>query len=214
CRVLVIAEPTQAFSPPEIAALKAYVDGGGRLLVMLGPVFGRDADAFARVGLEGFAASTGVRIGDNLVVDPSRASDVEGPSVWAAGPTSYRPQPLTTRFGGRLTYWPRTREVAPLDRPVPGLTVTTLVQTSPEGWGETDMPTIGGEQDLSCDPARDQKVPVSVAVAVERGAPHPTRMVFLGTGRLVMNVRLGGLMLRDYDADFVVSAIAWLADRE
>ena len=29
-----------------------------------------------------------------------------------------------------------------------------------------------------------------------------------------MNVRLAGLMLRDYDADFVMSAIAWLSDRD
>ena len=134
--------------------------------------------------------------------------------MWAAGPTSYRPHPLTTRFGGRLTYWPRTREVAPLDRPVPGLTVTTLVQTSPEGWGETDLATIRGEADLAFDGARDRKGPVSVAVAVERGGAHPTRLVFLGTGRLVMNYRLAGLMLRDYDADFVTSVISWLADRD
>jgi ABC-2 type transport system permease protein len=214
CRVLVVAEVTQAFSAVELAALKAYVDGGGRLLVMQGPVFGRDGATFAHVGLEDLAAGYGVRLGDNLVVDPSRASDVEGPSVWAAGPTNYRPHPLTTRFGGRLTYWPRTREIAPVETPVPGLVVATLVQTSPEGWGETDLPTIRGEEDLAFDPARDRKGPVSVAVAVERGGANPTRMVFLGTGRLVMNVRLGGLMLRDYDADFVTSAIAWLSDRE
>jgi ABC-type uncharacterized transport system involved in gliding motility auxiliary subunit len=181
---------------------------------MLGPVFGRDGAAFAHVGLEDFAAAYGVRVGDNLVVDPSRASDVEGPSVWAAGPTNYRPHPLTTRFGGRLTYWPRAREIAPSETPVPGVVVTTLVQSSPEGWGETDLPTIRGEEDLAFDPARDRKGPVSVAVAVERGGANLTRMVFLGTGRLVMNVRLGGLMLRDYDADFVASAIAWLSDRE
>ena len=29
-----------------------------------------------------------------------------------------------------------------------------------------------------------------------------------------MNYRLAGLMLRDYDADFVTSAISWLADRD
>jgi ABC-2 type transport system permease protein len=214
CRVVVVAEPTQAFSAAEVAALKAYADGGGRLLVMLGPAFGRDGTAFAHVGLEDLAASFGVRLADNLVVDPSRASDVEGPSVWAAGPTSYRPHPLTTRFGSRLTYWPRTREAAPRETVPPGLAVTTLVQTSPEGWGETDLPTIRGEADLSFDPARDRKGPVSVAVAVERGGPTPTRLVFLGTGRLVMNVRLAGLMLRDYDADFVTSAIAWLSDRD
>jgi ABC-2 type transport system permease protein len=214
CRVLVIAEPTQAFSPAEIAALRAFVDGGGRLLVMLGPVFARDGSAFAHVGLEDFAAGYGVRLGDNLVVDPARASDVEGPSVWAAGPTSYRPHPLTTRFGGRLTYWARTREAAPLDAPRSDLTVAPLVQTSPEGWAETDLATIRGEVDLTFDAGRDRKGPVSAAVAVERGGAHPTRLVFLGSGRLVMNYRLAGLMLRDYDADFVASAIAWLADRD
>jgi ABC-2 type transport system permease protein len=214
CRVLVVAEPAQALSPSELGALRSFVDGGGRLLVMLGPVFARGGTGFARVGLEALAAEFGVTIGDNLVVDPTRASDVEGPSVWAAGPTSYRPHPLTTRFGGRLTYWPRTREVAPLGRAVPGLTVTTLVQTSPEGWGETDLATIRGEADLAFDGTRDRKGPVSVAVAVERSGAHPTRLVFLGTGRLVMNYRLAGLMLRDYDADFVTSVISWLADRD
>ena len=29
-----------------------------------------------------------------------------------------------------------------------------------------------------------------------------------------MNYRLAGLMLRDYDADFVASVIAWLSDRD
>jgi ABC-2 type transport system permease protein len=215
CRVVVVAEPTQALSPPELAALRQFVDGGGRLLVMAGPVFARDGSAFAHVGLEGFAADYGVRLGDNLVVDPARASDVEGPSVWAAGPGNYRPHPLTARFGGRLTYWPRTREVAPApDATPPGLTVSTLVQTSPDGWGETDLATIRGEADLTFDAGRDRKGPVSVAVAVERGGAQPTRLVFLGTGRLVMNVRLAGLTLRDYDADFVMSAIAWLSERE
>jgi ABC-2 type transport system permease protein len=214
CRVLVIAEPTQALSPAEIAALRAFVDGGGRLLVMLGPVFARDGGAFAHVGLEDFAAGYGVRLGDNLVVDPDRASDVEGPSVWAAGPSSYRPHPLTTRFGGRLTYWARTREAAPLEARPPGLAVSALVQTSPGGWAETDLATIRGEADLTFDAGRDRKGPISAAVAVERGGPQPTRLVFLGTGRLVMNYRLSGLMLRDYDADFVASAIGWLADQD
>ena len=58
---------------------------------------------------------------------------------------------------------------------------------------------------------------MTVAVAVERaatGAAPATRLAFLGTGRLVMNYRLSGVTLRDYDADFVLSTIAWLADRD
>jgi hypothetical protein len=218
CRVMVVAEPTRAFSPPEIAAINSFVDGGGRLLVMTGPVFGPGGAAFAHTGLEGLAASYGVRLGDGLVVDPARASDVEGPSVWAAGPDSYGAHPITERLAGRLTFWPRTREAAPLEGPPPpGITVTPLVRTSSEGWGETDLPTIRGDADLAFDAGRDRKGPVVVAVAVARAATAATpatRLAFLGTGRLVMNYRLAGLTLRDYDADFVLSTIAWLVERD
>ncbi len=215
---MVVAEPTRAFSPPEIAALGTFVEGGGRLLAMVGPVFGPGGAAFAHVGLEPLAARYGVLLGDGLVVDPARASDVEGPSVWAAGPDSYGAHEITARLGGRLTFWPRTREAAPLaGAPPPGLTVTPLVHTSADGWAETDLATIRGDADLSFDAGRDRKGPVVVAVAVARAATPEvpaTRLVFLGTGRLVMNYRLAGLTLRDYDADFVLSAIAWLAERD
>ncbi|HSY40706.1 MAG TPA: Gldg family protein [Polyangia bacterium] len=219
CRVLVIAEPTRAFSQPEIAAVDSFVDAGGRLLVMTGPVFAAGGAAFAHVGLEALATRYGVTLDDNLVVDPSHASDVEGPSVWAAGRDSYLPHPITARFGGRLTFWPRTRQVAPapLRSAPPGLTVTPLVRTSADGWGETDLPTIRGDADLTFDAAVDRHGPVTVAVAVERAASAAapaTRLAFLGTGRLVMNYRLSGVTLRDYDADFVLSTIAWLADRD
>src|SRR4029078_10686579 len=76
CRVVVAAEPQQALPAAEHAAPRAFADGGGRVLVMLGPVFTRDASGFAQVGLEAFAAGFGVRLGENLVVEPARASDV------------------------------------------------------------------------------------------------------------------------------------------
>jgi ABC-type transport system involved in cytochrome c biogenesis permease component len=229
CRVLVLAEPKQAYEPVEVAALAQFVEGGGRLLAMLGPMFSADGAGFTRVGLEAFAARYGVRLGANLVVDPGAGSDVEGPSVWAAGAESYGPHPISARLGGRLTFWPRAREVAVAETPPVGLTVSALVRSSAGGWGETDLATIRGEADLKFDPARDRQGPVTVAVAVDRppavsvapivGSSGPsglpaTRLVFLGSGRLVMNYRLAGVTLRDYDADFVLGAVAWLSDRE
>jgi len=218
CLVLVLAEPTRAYSPPEVAALIQFVDSGGRLLTMLGPAFAVGGRGFAHLGLEELAARYGVRLVDDLVVDPAHGSDVEGPSVWAAGPESYRPHPITARLGGRLTFWPRAREVTPLDAAPAGLTLSPLVHSSVQGWGETDLPTIRGESDLKLDEGRDRKGPVTVAVAVERAgrssAASATRLVFLGTGRLVMNYRLAGVTLRDYDADFVLGAVAWLSERE
>jgi hypothetical protein len=97
------------------------------------------------------------------------------------------------------------------------VSVTPLVRTSAEGWGETDLATIRGEADLAFDACCDRKGPVPVAVAVTRAATPTapeTRLVFLGSGRLVMNYRLAGVTLRDYDADFVLSAIGWLVDRD
>ncbi|HVT10315.1 MAG TPA: DUF4350 domain-containing protein [Polyangia bacterium] len=214
CGVLVLAEPTSAFSPAETRALDLFVGAGGGVLAMVGPVFAAGGAGFAHVGLEDWAARYGVRLGDDLVVDPAHASDVEGPSVWAAGADNYGRHPITDRLGGRLTFWPRTREVARLDPPAPGWIVTPLVSTSPEGWGETDLPTIRGDADLTFDAGRDRKGPVTVAVAVESAAPPVRRVVVLGTGRLVMNVRLSGVTLRDYDMDFVLSSLAWLSGRE
>jgi ABC-2 type transport system permease protein len=215
CQLLVIAEPARAFSDAELAALGRFVSGGGRLLVMAGPLFTPDGRSFAHTGLEAFAARLGVTLGESLVVDPARASDVEGPSVWAAGAGNYLPHPITARMGGRLTFWPRTREVAPIAGVASaGLHPSPLVRTTAEGWGETDLATIRGDADLAFDPARDRRGPVTVAVAVERAGPPPARLVFLGSGRLVMNYRLTGLTLRDYDADFVAAAVAWLLGRD
>jgi ABC-2 type transport system permease protein len=217
CRVLVVAEPQVAYSDAELAAIDAFLGRGGRLLAMVGPVFNHDATGFAHVGIEALAARWGVRLGDNVVVDPPHASEVEGPSVWTAGPDNYAPHPITARLAGRVTTWPRTREVTPAGAeaaPAParaGLEVKPLVRSSAEGWGETDLATIRGEVDLTFDPGRDVRGPVNVGVAV---ASPGARLVILGSGRLVMNGRLSGLMLRDYDSDLVLSSLAWLSDRE
>jgi ABC-2 type transport system permease protein len=214
CQALVIAEPTRAFAPTEIAALTAFVESGGRLLAMVGPVFAAGGDRFAPLGLEGFAARYGVQLAENLVVDPARASDVEGPSVWTADPEGAPPHAITSGLGGP-TVWPRARQVAPASDLAPGLLVSPLVRSSAAGWGETDLRTIRGEADLTFESARDRRGPITVAVAVERAANRQrreSRLVFLGTGRLVMNYRLAGLPPRDHDAELVRAAIVWLVD--
>jgi hypothetical protein len=182
----------------------------------LGPVFVAGGDRFAPLGLEAFAARYGVRLGENLVVDPAGASEVEGPSVWAAGPEGYRPHAITDALRSQPTIWPRTREVAPAGELPVGLSMSPLVQSSAAGWGETDLRTIRGDADLAFDGARDRRGPVTVAVAVERAGSRrwpDSRLVFLGTGRLVMNYRLAGLAPRDHDPELVRAALAWLVAR-
>jgi hypothetical protein len=142
---------------------------------------------------------------------------------------------VLTRLAGRATIWPRARQVQvlPAEAARAGAAAVRgrdLVRTSDGGWGETDMATIRGDADLVFDAGRDVKGPVSIAAAVAApatpGAASATpgadetrrspesRLVVLGTGRLIMNYRLAGSLVRDYDRDFMLSVLAWLADRE
>ena len=182
---------------------------------MLGPVFGRDGAAFAHVGLEAFAAGYGVRVGDNLVVDPSRASDVEGPSVWAAGPDELPAAPahdalrraadlLAAHARGRAardaacpaSRSPRWSRPAPKD----GARPTCRRSAARRTWRSTRR-AIARARSASRSPSSAGGATSDAAgVPRHRAAGH--------------ELRLGGLMLRDYDADFVASAIAWLSDRE
>ena len=84
------------------------------------------------------------------------------------------------------------------------------------------MATIRGDADLVFDAGRDVKGPVRRRPSRRRPRPATpgsetrpdTRLVVLGTGRLIMNYRLAGSLVRDYDRDFMLSVLAWLADRE
>jgi ABC-2 type transport system permease protein len=227
CDALVIAEVQSGYAATELETIGRYLDGGGRLLLAQGPVFDRTGTTFLRVGVEPLAARFGIVLGDAVLVDPVRGSDVEGPSVWIARREGYGHHPVTARLGGRPTTWARAR---PLERiaaataptsPTAAVVVTALVSSGPDAWGETDLATIRGERDLVFDAAVERRGPLAVAMAAEMppmpgadGRPaRAPRAVVLGTGRLVTNDRLSGLLVRDFNRDLALSAIAWLTDR-
>jgi hypothetical protein len=199
---------------------------------MAGPVFDQTGAGFRQTGVERWlTAQTGLTFADAVVVDPVHGSDVEGPSVWTAREDAYTRHPITDRIEGRLTTWSRTRPLrftraaAPTGPPAAGrqmdsgtspFRVEALVRSSAESWGETDLATLRGEADLKRDGERDEKGPLIVAAAAERPMEggRRARIVAAGTGRLVTNDRLAGLLIRDYNRDLVLSAVAWLADRQ
>lgn len=226
CDVLVIAEPQVAFGPAEWASVDRLLESGGAVLLMAGPVFDQSGTGFRQTGGERWlTARAGLRFEDAVVVDPVHGSDVEGPSVWMAREGAYARHPITDRLEGRLTTWSRTRPLrftpdgAPADQGTGSASrfrAQVIVRSSEDSWAETDLATLRGEADLKLDAGRDQKGPLAVAAAAERPLTggRRARLVAIGTGRLVTNDRLAGLLVRDFNRDLVLSAVAWLADRQ
>lgn len=156
--LVVIAGPTSTFLPPELELFTAYLEGGGRMLVLLDPVL--DGDDFVATGLEEWLLGYGVEVGANVVVDPSNPLPFFGAETLFANrfPDDH-PVTRSVRQAELPVLVSLARSVARGDVPE-DLEASLLFTTSEDGWGETDL----------ADPARDDADlagPVPLAVAVE-----------------------------------------------
>ncbi len=178
--VVAIVGPTAAVTEAEIDALDGYLEGGGRLLVALDPLI--DPDGSMRpTRLEGFLARHGVAVGDDLVIDPSKRLPFYDLS--AVYLDDFPRHPVTEGMEGFALLLTVARSVTAADD-----AARELVQTTDEGWGETDLgmllrgePVAFGGEDLAG--------PVSVGVVVERevaAAGDPTEEAPAESSRLVV----------------------------
>ena len=167
--VLAIVGPTRAFTDMEIAALDAYLNDGGRLLVALDPLIEPDG-AMRSTRLEELLMDWDVEVRRDLVIDPSKQLPFYDLS--AVYLDVYGDHPVTQGMEGLAVLFLVTRSVAPVEEPTHDVRV--LVETSAEGWGETNMvQLLKGEP---VDPGEeDTQGPISVAVAVEAAVARRRR---------------------------------------
>jgi hypothetical protein len=203
---LVIAGPDRRIPQPELDLIHAYLEQSGRVMLLI--------DSMTRTGLESVLAPWGVRLGDDVVMDPART--LTGRELFVS---EYGEHLVTAPLHGVVSVFYSPRSVRPLpdlyaaggeqaDRP----RVTPLAASSPSGWTEWDSdrtPTRAARM-------TDRHGPVPIAVAVERGPVpglevriRPTRMVVIGDSGFVSNGALTG-----GDEDFFMSALSWLLDRD
>jgi gliding motility-associatede transport system auxiliary component len=207
--LLVIAGPTGSFVQPELDAFSAYLNNGGRMLVMLDPTLGPVPGGLVTTGLEGWLGRYGIKAGQNIVVDPSNPLPFFGPETIFS--KEYGDHPITKALseGSIPVLLSVVRSVAPGS--APGVKLTELVRTSSEGWGETDL---GNLDKVGRDP-RDVAGPVGVAVVAESDstAPgkRPMRLVAVGDSDFA-----GNQLLQANVANSVLlsNALNWLVERE
>jgi ABC-type uncharacterized transport system involved in gliding motility auxiliary subunit len=164
--LVVVAGPTSTFLEPELEVLRGYLEGEGRLLLLLDPTLA-PTGGLVRTGLEALMADYGVAIGENVVVDPAN------PLPFFSAETIF-----VNNYGSHLITRAldeaRLPVIVSLARSVgsgdesQGLEVTELLFTSIEGWGETDLDELQGVNRQDSD---DQgPVPLAVAVAATSAA--------------------------------------------
>jgi ABC-type uncharacterized transport system involved in gliding motility auxiliary subunit len=208
--VLAIVGPTRAFTEAEIDAIGAYLDGGGRLLVALDPLI-EPAGTMRPTRLEAMLGERGIAVHDDLVVDPSRRLPFYDLS--AVYLEDFPAHPITKGLEGFAVLFTVSRSLV-----AEGDGATVLVQTSDEGWGETNLGMLLRGEPVALDDA-DNPGPVAVGVAVDNIAAATAaedeeeitfRLVVFGDSDFLTDLDISNAG----NAVLAANAFNWLAERE
>ena len=124
CTVLVVAGPQSRLLPPEVEAVRKYIEDGGNALFMVDP--------FVTTGLEPVLRGVGIVLDDDMVIDDASHfwSDPSAPAV-----TDYNRHQITREMP--LSFFPGARSLSPTPQRVPNTYVMPLANSSKRSYGET-----------------------------------------------------------------------------
>jgi ABC-type uncharacterized transport system involved in gliding motility auxiliary subunit len=210
--LIVVAGPRTAFLEPEAGALEKYLAGGGHVLLMLDPVLPGVGAPPPDLGFGALLTKYGVRLGNDLVVDPANALPMVGAETLLVNRYGTGPIVSSLSAEGLPVVLPLARSVTKAEKPPEGLTETMLLETSPDGWGETNLKDL--DTGLKKD-AADTPGPVSLAVSLapadeKKAAGKAPRLVAIGNSRFASN----GAIQNGANAMLFANATMWLAGSE
>ena len=149
CNILIVAGPRTTLLPREIEAIDRYLADGGNALFMLDP--------FIQTGLEPIVEEFGVMLDDTMIIDSASHfwTDVSAPAV-----TDYNRAEITVDLP--LSFFPGARSLSPTTRPVPGVSVRPIINSSKESYAGTSRDRA------EFNPAKDKPGPATIMVVATR----------------------------------------------
>jgi ABC-2 type transport system permease protein len=209
CDVVVAAGPERPFLPVESAALGRYLERGGRLLALLGPLLDRELTGFLDSGLTGLLRERGIGLPQGVVVDPEH--QLSGSLAWLVE-EGYADHPVSAPLMHRRTLWTLARPLAVLPAvPLQGgalWSAQQLVQTGEKGFVETDLAALrDGNPRFTQGADTAGPVTVAAASAQQGGGERQGRIVVFGSAQLATN---DGMVL--FNRDLVRAALSYLAE--
>ena len=165
--LVVVAGPQVGFLEPEMQTLTRFLIGGGSVLLLLDPILG--AGGLERTGFGPWLEGYGVKLGENIVVDPTNPLPFYSAETFFAN--EYGVHPITEALEDAnypvIFSLARSVDTLPQDADA-GIEVTQLLRSSAEAWGETDLTRLDAVARDDADVAGP--VGLGVAVEIEAGA--------------------------------------------
>jgi ABC-type uncharacterized transport system involved in gliding motility auxiliary subunit len=225
CTVLVVAGPAKDLLPPAIDAIRSYVKGGGKALMMLEPEI-QDMTP----NLDALAKEWNLDLARDIVVDVSGMGQFFGTREFTPIAAEYPFHEITKDMRGFATAFHEARSIQAGKGTVEGVSAQNLLETTARSWAETDFP-LKDRVEMNPPPAgKDRQGPISLgaAVTVRVASPSPApspspspgseeekgelpkpegRVVALGDSDFASNVLLGF----QGNQDFFLNSVAWLS---
>ncbi|HEY8078453.1 MAG TPA: GldG family protein [Labilithrix sp.] len=223
CGVAIVAGLRGAFTPGEAEKFRAYLLGGGSMLLAASPLAGDTATGLAPTGLEKVLAPFGIALDEDLVLelDADFAMPGSDNSRFVVIPKKHD---ITNGLVREDTEHDVPRIVLQFVRSMrvatggDAVTPQPLLFTSPKAVGYT---TLAGSADWKGPPpkrAGDLGGPLVVGMAAERAkvspdAPHGPRVIVVGSASPLTTAELRAELPVRGAAIFTESAISWLASK-
>ncbi len=203
--ILLIAGPHYDYLRPEVDAIRKYVAGGGRLLMMIDP--GQDLP-----NLDKLLADWNVNDQRDLVIDMNPIAQFFGTRPEMPLIIKYGSNPIVQPLARTATLFPITRSFSIGKDPKAGVTVDSLCETSGDSFGVADFNSKMHE--ISYRAGKDYKGPLTVAVSgtlTGEGDRKAGRFVAVGTSALVSNVYV---LPQFANRDLFMNMVNWLSQEE
>ncbi len=208
CTVLVVGGPQLDYPAPDVTAIKSYVEGGGRLLVMLDSVMhiGKDEPPAENAALEKVLEEWGVTVNKDLVLDLSGMGGILGLPAEVPMVMTYESHPITQPLTRQPTAFPLVRSLT--TKSGDKTSISKLFGTTEDSVAVTSIGPGG-----AIDPKKGTKGPLTLAVAgTYNSGATAGRFVVVGTSLWSQNSLLGSRSLAN--RDLLANMVNWLSSDE
>ena len=183
---IVIAGPTRPYSDAEVSTIAKYLNGGGKAVFMLEPSVIAGIEAGQTDPLVAYLNQNwGLTLRDDLIIDQRQSIADLGPTAPAT--ISYGASPITQDLASVISFFPSSRSIVTAEAGATpeGVTITSVITTGPDAWGETDFAALN-ENVAQPDP-QDATGELILAASAENTATN-TRVVVFGDSDFGANV--------------------------